>query len=367
MARRGSRRPPSAPAARPAKRPRVGGAVAAVMDAIEGARLPEACRKMLLSVIPHSLSVPSDLRDQCQEWAVATVAAALDELHAAMRQAVEVEETDIADIASSKDRLVQGAKLADEQLAAATATTDANTTSLSEAKDAVAGAEVVVPEAQDAQRCAEELVRAAEAAKEKVDFLLQEHFAPLREEGEPGEDQPHLDAITPLAKSLGMDDSLVEAIPGACSKPSSQRGNFDSMVVAEMDRILGVHAQELGAKLDAAAAAHTERTASSEAAAQSALAAKEAWQLAESQHHGALEHQRKMAEHAQEAQFAVAEFEPRYKQATAVRDQKLAELEDFARVVLGSFQALRHEVAKKPEVIAFDEVAADAAAQEGGA
>merc|ERR1712150_191460 len=47
----------------------------------------------------------------------------------------------------------------------------------------------------------------------------------------------HTKQIMRLAKKLGLEDSLLTALPSACAAMPSRRGSFDKMVVNELESI----------------------------------------------------------------------------------------------------------------------------------
>merc|ERR1719335_1691187 len=73
-----------------------------------------------------------------------------------------------------------------------------------------------------------------EKDKAELDAAYTEHFkAPMD-----ANEGPHHSFLKPFIENLGLEDSLVNALPSSCVKPKEQRGGFDELVLGELGKAL---------------------------------------------------------------------------------------------------------------------------------
>merc|ERR1712014_19502 len=76
----------------------------------------------------------------------------------------------------------------------------------------------------------------------------------------------HYKSLEPSLGDLILDDSLKTALPITCVKPKAERGAFDNMVIAELQKAFAKKTEELSQILAEAAPKTSERDAAVEAA-----------------------------------------------------------------------------------------------------
>mmetsp|Transcript_47422 Transcript_47422/g.88736 ORF Transcript_47422/g.88736 Transcript_47422/m.88736 type:complete len:193 (-) Transcript_47422:172-750(-) len=173
-----------------------------------------------------------------------------------------------------------------------------------------------------------------------------------------------------VIKQISMDESLHISAPGTLLKPPEERGDFDQLVIGQIEQNFDQKIAQIQAKLDEGADARA-------SAAQEVHKAEEAHKTSEDKQKevsvevcAAKEAQKTAAKVLAEACKAVTAYASEYAAATEARDAKKAELEDFIDGGLATFQELkeRQSAKKKRELAAKaaeeEEAAAKAAAAE---
>lgn len=87
------------------------------------------------------------------------------------------------------------------------------------------------------------------AQKESLEVLKEGTWTSAREH------KKHLGVLVTLFKKLGADASLISALPSALEKKPAERGNFDGMVVAQLEEILAKHVTAVQDEVSRAATA----------------------------------------------------------------------------------------------------------------
>lgn len=332
--------------------------------------LPEECRKMLLAGLPQSLCVPSDLRQEFQNLAVTMMGEVICKAVENMQKVLDEENAKVAGTESSKvqlDEVVNSEQAALKDAQAAVSDRDAD---LQTSSEAVLAAKANFAKREEEQKTGDEDILANQASKDELDAAVAGVFQTLKdgawEDLEQAKQQ--FEAMAPLAGKLAIDESLKTAMQSVLLKKPEQRGPFDTTVIEELDKCFQAKIGELTQILDAAKPA-------SEARAAAVAEAKAALDAAESNQKectnnllAAKEAHKEAKEKLKSAQTAVTDFEPSFKAATELRDEKLQELQMFVDTNQSTFDQMKDRLsAKKLKEIAAAEAAAKAEADAAAA
>jgi len=353
-----SAREAAAPA--PAKKPRADPMLKAVEEAVGRAEgLPEACRNMVLAMLPGGLGVPSDERHEVQHAAVEIISEVMRGIESQHQAGLDARQAQVDGIQGLKGTLESSAVEAQAQLGDATRMVDTRKVALAVTTEALSAAKAAVAEKQEAQRSGDAAHVQVVDAKEALDRAIDVDLSAIKE-GCQGE--AHHKALQPVLQGLGLDESLVAALPATCAKAPGDRAPFDTMVLEALDKGLREKAASLAQQLQEGAAAAQARAEAVEAANNHLATAISMHQEAEEALATAEARRAEAAAGAEAAAAAVDSHEPEYQAAVKARDQQAAALDSFRGYELACFELLRDQLSKKAKDAAKEE--ARAAAQE---
>jgi len=218
---------------------------------------------------------------------------------------------------------------------------------LASRSEVVQTAKIQLSEAKEAQRIGDASLVETRKDKEVLDAALEGNVRPLKEaDAFKAEDaEGHVSALMPLAKKLGLEDSLLMALPSACTCPPVRRGSFDSMVIDQLEESLKKRVAGLVDILDGGAGAAGEREAAVAAAQQALDRANGVQQAAAAELAEAQAEQLRGAEALMAAEAAQGAQASELGAAAEARDGKAAELQNFGGYNLECFNALRDKAA----------------------
>lgn len=251
----------AAPAAKRAKQdPNLVG----VLDALKQAEdLPPDCRAMLEAGAPACLVTPPGERHELQakmvSW-IETVFTGIEAKHQeAVRKANEEVEAATAKKTELEGKVAESKAAADAKVAVVTEKSDAVATAIGAVKEANAK----LSAAQKAQKSGDAELTHAGEAKKKLEAAIADHLTYLKaEEGfDSKQATAHMKKLNPIAKQLKLDESLLTALPSACAQVPSKRGEFDRMVMDQLEAGIQGRVDELDATLKSGESAAAERAA----------------------------------------------------------------------------------------------------------
>lgn len=303
---------PEKPKEPPAKRSKVDPIFADIIATLQGAEeLNEQCREMLIAFAAPSLSTPKSDRHDVQQLGVRMIGETLKEHYTKLLEAVATAQKVLSVFEGSKNELLQcfeDAKILLEKRQDAKMTAQAAHT---EAKASVEAAECALSEVQDQKRKGDDTIAALEKSKTDINAVYLEHFkAPME-----ADEGPHHSFLKPFIENLGLEESLINALPSSCLKPKEQRGGFDDLVLASLEKALLGKIATLEQSLADEAPGDSERKAAV-ACAQEALEGKMlAEKTAADNLETATSAQREAEEKVNAAALEWENFEPRVKEA----------------------------------------------------
>jgi len=331
-----------------AKKPKLDPLLTGVVDAIRQAEgLTEACRSMLTAGVPGCFATPADERHEHQAMMISWISRIMDGVKSKLQEAVDTADADEAVADEKKKELEVKVEEAKAALSAEGEAVTAKEASLKEASDAAAAAKTELREREAAQRQAGAGVEKAAKEKAALDNVLEQDVAFLKkEEGfDPKEAAKHMKTLVPIAKRMGIDESLMVALQPAAAKLPAERGAFDNMVLGELEGAIQKKADELGEQLKAAEPAREEQAAAVSAAKSSLEAAEETRTAAATALTTAQAQQSQAADALKDAESALQAFTKERKTAVTAREEKAAALQNFIGYNVECFQMLCNKAA----------------------
>lgn len=316
--------------------------LAGIVEALEqAAGLPEGCRKMLLACMPHCFGTPGDKRHQSQEEAIKMIGEVITGVEAARRKAADDESAKVVEVEASRNGLQAAVAEAETVLAAAAKVVQVNSAAVDAATHGVQEAKHAVEAAQEVQRAGDASLLQTQQSKAALDAGIETDLQAIVE-GQ-GEAEQHLQALLPLLSDLGLDESLMSALPSTCRKPATERGSFDAMVLEQLGTRMREQAAVLAKAVEEATPAAQERASAVEAAQAELGKADAAEKSAAEDLSAARVSHRAAAEGATATKERLEAFEPEYAKATQERDEKVEALENFRLYNITCFDMLRDQ------------------------
>lgn len=234
-----------------------------IVEALKAAELPPAVVKTLKSIVTSCLSGYAGERHAFQETGLGMIGTALSTIEATEAKEVAT----IQAIVSNRD-----AELAAREKAITTAARDeAAKIGAAASKDAdlttigmeVKHAEDALKVAVDAQKAGDKKGEAFEKKKGEWEKAKTDLFAPAYEKALSKKEAKTLDQT--LAK-LGMDASLVHSLETAVTKTVEERGEFDKVVLQNVESDIAAKIAELEGSIQAEAPGKAQRGTAKDAA-----------------------------------------------------------------------------------------------------
>jgi hypothetical protein len=240
----------------------------------------DECRQMLKNSVLTSLCVAQDERHEIQTRLVEMIGTVIRETMEKLKEIAEKERSDSADVELAHKALIDAQAAAGQALTDGQAHTESQKAAFEEAQKASEAAAQVLGENQEAQRKGDEHTSAKTKERDAVAAALSTDLAAIVSGGEAsGEpERKHVDSLVALATKLGLEDSLLEAMPSVLPKRPESRNSFDQMVLDQLSECLRKRVQDIESDLAAQGPATEERAAavaSAEAALEAAKGAQE--------------------------------------------------------------------------------------------
>lgn len=288
----------------------------AVLEALnESTVLPESIRGMLCNGLLGCLGVLRDQRHAYQETVVSWVGESLDEIEKTIQAVIEKAQADLAGADSEKVAREAAQSVAQESLDKAKETGSHLGEKLASDISALKEAARALADVQAAEEAGNAELLAASEEKDKLETMLKDTYAPLKEGSVVGAATKKLvTALVQVGKSLSFDASLIDSLPAALKKAPDARGMFDGIVLKQYEDGFAKRIAELDQLLAEGAPAKEARAA----AVLDAQTAKD----------GAEEQKRTSTVALQEAQKAVKEGEAKLKTAKKAVGDLAPELEE---------------------------------------
>jgi len=322
-------------------------------------------REMLLAMLPHSLCVPSDERQEFQEAGVKMMSELMSKILAAMQTSLDAENERVAGIEVKKEQLEEKIRALEVAINEAQGVTAAQKAEFDSACDATHEAYAELAKAKEGLKSVEAAQALAQDDKAALEAAVVGDFETLKSGPEEGTAPEQLyQNLEPLMLKLDLDTSLRSAMKPALLKTPAQRGFFDGKVVEELEKTFAAKIEELTnvvANGQSATAAHAAVATESEGK----VAQAEAVQKAASDTLALAKDAQEVVQVDLKASKAIlSEFMPEYKKAAESCNQQQDQLQTFMDVNVASFNILESKIsAKKKKEIAAAAAEAKAAAK----
>lgn len=335
--------------------------LALIEEALRAAdRCPQDARNMLASALRSALGIPKADRHPYQEKIVEFIGEVLSEQDKSIQEAITAAQGKVdgadAEKAARADVQAQAEAVLEERKATANekqAAFDAASKAFSEAGSAMKAAEA-------AQRSGNHELDVAASKKEALEKVRQEAYVPLKEASITGaEAKKKLTVLSHAGKKYGFEPSLLTALVGALTKAPADRGEFDTVVLAQIDEEFATRISAIDKQQEEGQGGRAERAATVEAAKAVYEGGKAAQEDSALALEAAKDAQDKSEAAVASAREAVAAFIPECKRNISELEDAKASLRAFLEGPLAAFAALR----EPPQAPApMDEGAAEAGA-----
>lgn len=334
--------PPKDP---PAKKIRVDPIFVDIIATLQGAEDINAhCRDMMVAFVVPSLSTPKSERHDVQQLGVRMIGDTLKDHQNKLIEVVAAAKTELAELEGSKSSLLQcceeAKRLLGERQEAKTAAEAAH----AEAKAGAETSECALSEAQVLKKKGDDAMVAIEKARADINAVYLEHFkAPMdMNEG------PHHAFLKPFIENLGLEESLINALPSSCLKTQEQRGGFDNLVLEQLEKALLAKIAALEKSLVDEATADSERKGAVLAAQESLEGKRIAERTAAGNLEAAMTAQGESEEEVSKATKHWEELEPRVKETSDRLHSHETKQHEFEEGALKNFQTLQDKEASMP-------------------
>jgi len=314
----------------------------------------DSARDMLIASVLKGICVPVNQRHEFQNSYVEMLAQTLQGVLSQLKMKVETGTEEVSRIEAAKTELQAQVSASDEALQKALETESKGKEDFAEATGAARAAQTKLSELEKLRSEGDAAHDAAKKEKAQIEAALTEEFRVLRDGTDGDEAKAHYKKLEQVAKSSGMENSLLRVLPNSILKPPSKRGSFEAMVVVKLEEGLTKRCTALAEQIQQGEPAAAERQAAVEGAMKELEAAKV--------------HEEKTAEMYRETQTAlkacqdakkeadqkVEEAEPTLQSAKKVLQEASVELENYQNYNWTCFEDLKDHRLTEPEAAASE-------------
>lgn len=287
-------------------------------------------RKMLVATLAQGLCVPLGEREEVQEGSVRMLEQVFESIMGRMQSEIDTT-TEALDSEESKKALLE------KDITQANAALEQASTELSERKNKLdestketLEAKAALVQIETAQREADAQHKQAIEDKEAIETAITIDFRVLRDgEADAEQAKQHYDKLAALVGKLGLDSSLVTALPTCMVKKPSERGSFDAMVVSTLEEGLKDKVAKLAESIEAGEPDAATRRQAAESASQALKAAENSQQELANSLNTSTELKQGREKEKQAALTALSTHEPAVTAASQAKIQKETQLQSF--------------------------------------
>jgi len=228
-----NKRPTAGGMGSPKRKSRVEPMFAKIVATLQDADgINESTREMLIAMVSPSLSAAKGERHSVQQLGVTMIEEMLQSHKVKLVAAVDVAQNELAELEGSKGALMQCLEAAKASLGEKQTAKAAAHTAHEESKAATQAATSTVAAAIDTQTTMDAAHAGLEKDKADIDAAYLEHFKTRMDANE----CPQHSGLMPFLATLGLEESLISALPSSCVKTVDQRGGFDNLVLTELGK-----------------------------------------------------------------------------------------------------------------------------------
>lgn len=319
--------------------------------------LTEDCKQMILAMLPHSLCVPSDQREEVQNLAVKMFEEVVASVEGHLKEALEAEKSKVKTITDSKEQLLSDVSKAQEQLKDAEKDLEQKNQELTASSQAVVAAKTFLSKKEEEQTTGDASLLQTEADKTELQKAFEGVFL-MVEAGESTDSAAQLKVFESAMKKLTMEESLKMAILPVLQKPPAERGGFDATVLSEFQNIFEAKLRELSEMLQQGAPERQARQLCVDQARAQLEEAKTKQKECSGELLASKQKQKEATSALKEVEASVASYEATLKAAMDVQDEKQKDVDSFVETTMKGFTNLKERVSLKRQ----KELAAEAKA-----
>lgn len=310
---------------------------------MEATHVTCSAREMLSSAVPHSLAVFKSERHIYQEEMVGMIEDALVGIESDIKQ--KISDADVKLVRRDEEQVaraanLEGAKIGLEKSQSNLAQTEKvhaeNMHNLSKAEQAVR--EVATAESE---RLLER--DAIQHKKEQMEAVEKDCLIPLKEGSV--ETQPQIkkkiNSLVSMGKSMQLDGSLLLAFPGVLAKVPTERGNFDVVILQQLEEVFSKRLIEIEEQLESLLPALGEHEAAVQAAKDLLTQAHEKCKASEESVKSSSARNLECEEILRSAEQAIQSLESEFEAIVVTRNDALEQLAAFQSSSLSALRELK--------------------------
>lgn len=237
--------------------------LAAVVKALkETESYPHSVVAMLSQHIELSLGVAKEERHEYQSCLVEMIGEVLQSVQKQFDDKISEAEAKVSQADAEKEKREAGVKDAASAVEAANEALKAAEAASKEALSKRHEAHVASQAAQQEQRDGDASLEAAASKKLSLEHVVNESFEPLKTSSLEAEKlKSAIAAIAKAGKDFHCDASLITSFGSALSKPAAERGNFDVLVIDQLENAFKSQIEAFATELAEGSASREARAA----------------------------------------------------------------------------------------------------------
>jgi len=336
--------------------------VSTIVAAIEDANFvvpgTDANREMLVAIAPGVLGTPIDARHEHQQSMADTFKELFSNEELRLTERVTAAQAKVTESTNALATCKATAATAESAFKEKTNELKAKQVEVAEKVQATRNAESTFKELTSELTDLEQIKEIDSETQEAATNMKSEHFIVLQEGSWEGDIAPkdHVKALQSFFRKLHVDASMVAALPVALGRKPTERSEFDSMAVSELEKKLECRLTDLAEKVKGNDTAIAVKQAEKEGA-ESAFADAKAKQRLSTEALLALKAEQKQRSTEQsEKQKVVVEQEYEVRSVEADHNERKVELEAHQRI-LSDLTELLERTTPVPEVAIEEPVA----------
>merc|ERR1719469_1249793 len=322
--------------------PKFAPAIEAITKAVELGRLEKAASAMLVAMVPGALGEDSMKRHAVQVKVVGMLEEVMKGVRTHFQEEVDAAGTKVRELESSKDSLASKAQEAQQLLATAKEERSSTKAALADVMKKLAQATDAATSAAKARQEGDSTLAEATQQQESFNRTIESQFKVLLS-GEFGQECPehHKAAVVQLIEKVGVEESCRLSFGPVCVKPSTDRTQFDTLVLQTVAEALETKAKEFDGNVAELAASAKASAAASEEADQALEEVQAEKQLSETAVSESVAREVEAKEALGQAEKSRDEFDTVYGQVVSEQETYATTLQSFVSHNLACLERLR--------------------------
>jgi len=203
---------------------------------------------LLAGMCSDSLGVPKSERHEFQASAVDMIAESLGLLSDGYKKSCEDLKVDVGSCEFDKDKRAAAVKTAESELVGLKEVVKTSAGALETAKQELRAASAALQKAEEEQAEGDSGLAALEATKSKVEAILADSLALVKETVVKANSKVFKDVLK-LGKELGVDNTMLVVLAEGAKKPKEARSAFEESSFENISTAFTSHVQDLAGKI----------------------------------------------------------------------------------------------------------------------